>query len=979
MKQKNCFFLTFIVSFFSLFLLFSNVNAIVNENDVNFSWITTIIYDDSNPSNFNVDDTLNLTTYNGTDYYEHVENLNSHNYTNFYYTNGNYLTVLEFVAHDLVFYNDTFYVFKSETINDVEIFDVEFNSINNITNSLVDIFDVIESVARDDNYFYVFGYSYPIYKVVRLNNDLNYVNTILQLEVSGLYKSFKSITYFNNSIYIGCHYDVSNVIFRYDLVGNLLETIDISSYVVGTDNFMFEYYMNHFYLYDKYYDDVDIFSANFTHLSFLNRSFSNHFRNMYIKNDLVFYIDDFNVYLHVLNLTFESKSHYDICDYYPHDNGFNNLFDGVSNLNFTVNQQTALGFMNSIHGFDFDNDTIGTNPSGWTVSEPASTNISIESLSSNNTAYIDCESGTGYPYMSYNFGSITSGMFDYWIYPLQVDKYIINEVSEGVFTSGNYYSIACKNDGHFGYYGALGWSNFDIDMTYSANTWYHLKLVFNTSYANVYVNDVYKSNVSLRGSLTYFDHFTFRTINAISSKCYFDNVSFSWYSLDVGYVNSIHNEWNFTNDFDTLLSIEFMDGSYFINDVNTTFDIYSQSIGNWSINIDINQLTESGILRIFNESNYLLYSENFSSLTFGYIQYIKYSQYYIDSDNYVYISNTSVYSNDTMIYGSSGFLSYVIDLVDVFTWVFSSHPVLTINAYGRYRFYLSNDTYGSENAFIYPITSYIDFRDDDVNFNLKYLNFNLSNPHLIVETINGLYKLNNIKIAGSSTSWTLYDNRGYFYNGNLDTSNINVSESNFYILSGKLYFQITYDDSNEEYMQLTFDIENINNENYQLIYSSFLNDSSTSLINQIILYNFDGSSNEIDLGYLYCSDIEILNQDKITSQVRFLISDVDTQDNKTISGYINGFTFNYSGQITISLFTNQMIIMLIPLIIILSFTFGITYVLKDKKKESILNKSLFFPIFFISSILVFIFGFYDTWILFVLIIAGITYYINKKG
>ena len=197
------------------------------------------------------------------------------------------------------------------------------------------------------------------------------------------------------------------------------------------------------------------------------------------------------------------------------------------------------------------------------------------------------------------------------------------------------------------------------------------------------------------------------------------------------------------------------------------------------------------------------------------------------------------------------------------------------------------------------------------------------------------------------------------------------------MLNGRLNYKITFDDDNLEYMKLIFDIEDITNENYQFIHSSYFNSSNTNVLFQVKLKNNEGSYDNINMGNYYNSEISSLDQDKTTIQLEFLLSDDDLENNASFSGYLSFFSFGYNAQITISTFITSFMIMLIPIIIILSLTFGISHVLRNDKKE-IVNKSLFFPIFIVSSIIVFILGFFDTWILFIMIIATIAYILNRK-
>lgn len=109
----------YLLLYFLLFLIFFSVviipfsRAILNENDINFEWITTKIYDNQNLVDYDVSDTVNYVQYNNSDYFEHANAFDSFNYTsdiyqyelyNFFesenyvdlYWNGSYFYLLNF-------------------------------------------------------------------------------------------------------------------------------------------------------------------------------------------------------------------------------------------------------------------------------------------------------------------------------------------------------------------------------------------------------------------------------------------------------------------------------------------------------------------------------------------------------------------------------------------------------------------------------------------------------------------------------------------------------------------------------------------------------------------------------------------------------------------------------------------------------------------------------------------------------------------
>jgi len=467
---------------------------------------------------------------------------------------------------------------------------------------------------------------------------------------------------------------------------------------------------------------------------------------------------------------------------------------------------------------------------------------------------------------------------------------------------------------------------------------------------------------------------------------YYDAIGFDWLSnysinqnLQYGIeTNGFYNEFILLNEsYEEIISISCLNGSYYINGTSIDYNVFfnnSQYIyDSWSISIEINQLYENGTLFIYNESRSLQHIQYFNTNCSGNIKCIKYIQHYQNSIHFINTSNLIMLSNDTMIIGNNGFLLYSLDDLE---WSFEFNDILNITGYGLYRIYATNQNF----SIIYQLSNWIFLNNEEYSIYVGNLNYSLVNPYLLVETINGLYLFSNVKICNSETSWILEDDRGYLYDGTLTLFNVESNTSYFYIdINGVLRFSMNIDDNETEYMLLSFDVQNINNYNYRCIFDSYFDTINTDITRQMRVKHTDASSSNIDLGYGYNSHSETLEQDKTTHIIEFYISDNDLENNVNISGSIYAFTFNYSETIGFTVFVDNMLIMLLPMIVILALTITITYEFRDKSnKKEFLNKSMFFPIFVLFSIITFIIGMYDVWILFVILIATIVYLILKK-
>lgn len=962
MRHKKLFTLSFFIVVSFLFFI-TPILAITSEKDINFSWITTTIYDEINPNDFEIDDSLSYKEYNNTDYYEHSNDFDTYNYTNDLYLE-NISRLIEINQKTMIFFNNSFHVFEENGSY------YEYNkSWYNINNGSVDYyFQSIYSITTDNNYFYILGRSYFTgiyfyYYIIKTDINLNYIETIYS-NYSKNY--FRDVVYYNDNLYIH-YYDVdlfNMYVEKINLNGIYIERIDVNSIPLAFSLF---FYQNYFYIgkdgeVGKFDTDFNLIATYTVYLEF---------RDLYIYEDLVYYTNSLYE-MYVLNLNFTSQNYYDIIDYYPENEG---LFDTVDNVNISLQQQTnPLGYYNASFNCD-DLSYFDINNGDPQIVNYYDGHKDVINITTSNDDFQIWSDSNGY----------NNDTIEFWIIGLTDYLYIF------IYDQDNLRFSVLQYKGNSNQF--LAWDGAYSHAKSINDDWIHVKVIVN------YTNDTYDCYIN--NQLMFDDYASYQSVDAeyishvrfltSSSEIYLDGIGFSWLSnysigqnLEYGIeYNGFWNEIEFLNEnFTQIISIECLNGTYYINDTTTNFNIffnYSQYVyDTWQLGIEINQDLENGSLYLYNETNSLLFIQDFDTNCSGNIKYIKYIQHYQDSNHFIYITNFSIQSNNTKITGKNGFISYELDLIDTTILDTSVSNLLTVNFYGKYRFYLANNTYGSNDIDMYQISNWISSRNEEITLDLSTYEILIENPYLIVETLNGMYLINQLIINGSSSEWILYDDRGYTYEGTFISSNINLNESYFYILHEKLYFTITYNDTSLEYMKLSFDIVNIDNTNYQLLYSTYMNDTNINYRNRFDLKQNDASYTHITMKSYYDSDIELLEQEKITTHLEFYISDNDLQDNNTLIGYFNAFTFNYNEQISLSLFINTIFIVLIPLLIILPITFAISVALKQNEYER-LNKKAFFPVFLIISIIVFMLGFFDAWILFTIVISAIAYIIKKRS
>lgn len=964
------FFIFFVVSF----LFFSNVSAITNENDVNFNWMSSLVYDDK-PSLFYSDSTLFHTNYNNTDYYEHVLPVIGVNHTNFDYKQD--INYFDDIHTTIVNYNEFFYGFEFYVINGINVYDNNYTYVNNIDDISNSMFDVIVKATTDDNYFYILAYLYSdeIYKIFRYDFDFNFVNVILEIEQVVDNYTVYDVVYYNQSFYFSCwtYPDGDAIILRYDMDGNLIDDFDISSDIdLGL---CIAYYQGYFYIYDLDNRNIHVYDTQFNFISEFDKNFNMNVE-LYIYSDLVYYINGDDYHCHVLNLSFEQQSYYDITKYYD-------LFDSIDNIKFNYTQiNNPIGHYDA--SYSFLDDTDGTNPKNFICKESGGTIDVISEYQQHKKVVRLCDTGATQLSLEKSFDGNAFGIIEYYWLIDNSDKPVVCSFAE----VDNFDGIVILM--YSGYFHVYDGDLINTTIEIFSDNWYHMKIEFNCSddSYDLYINQQYIDNYNFGDDIDNVQYCAFSEFFETGYCFYIDAIGFDWFTnytvgQNLEYCienNGFYNEFTFLNEnYDEIISIECKNGSYFINSVDIEFNVFfNQSnyiYDTHIVVIDINQLNENGTICFYNESNFLLHNELFNTSYSGNVKYVKYIQYYQNSNHFISINDIYIISNNTMIVGNNGYLSYYLENIGVLSLIGNA---FNITGYGLYRIYVSNDTYGSEFAIIYQLTNWIELRNREFYLDLSYFEYLIQNPYLIFETINGLYLIDNLKIFNNLGLIILYDDRDFVYYGDFSCLNVD-NDSLFYVSNEKLYYQVNFNDTDLEYIKLIFEINPIINLNYQLLYTTFLNDSNVNIVAQMKLKNNDGSYTIMDFMYGYDSNIEILSQSKSTVQIEFYISDNDLfSNNKTVFGYIKGFTFNYNEQITISIFIERFLIMLIPIIIILTLSFTISYVFRDKNSKDMLNKQLFFPIFIIASFIVFIMGFFDSWILFILIVAVIAYVINKK-
>jgi len=356
MKQKTkYFFLIFTVSFFIFFLFPLSILGVVHENDVNFSFVRTIIYDENYPSDFDViNSSLSLTDYNDTDYFEHTQGFDSlyidnydykPNTTHFNYNNG--------IPISIMHYGNYFYLFDYNLSLGVVQFDDNYSYVSNIGDISNGRYERIRKATTDGNYIYVLSYddigTTIMEYVMRYDLNFQYIDTIIVNDVFIDGYQLFDVCFHNDSLYVlsNEYPSLNEIVLQYDLNGNYIVSYDVNAELSQTNTMA--YYQDYFYVYDATDRNIHIFDTSFNLNNELNLDYDMG-REIYIYSDLVYFITGSDIACYILNMNFENITYYDLTTYYPNEYS---LFDSVNNLNINYTQTTnPIGRYNGSYNFN---------------------------------------------------------------------------------------------------------------------------------------------------------------------------------------------------------------------------------------------------------------------------------------------------------------------------------------------------------------------------------------------------------------------------------------------------------------------------------------------------------------------------------------------------------------------------------------------------------------------------------------------------
>jgi hypothetical protein len=310
----------------------------------------------------------------------------------------------------------------------------------------------------------------------------------------------------------------------------------------------------------------------------------------------------------------------------------------------------------------------------------------------------------------------------------------------------------------------------------------------------------------------------------------------------------------------------------------------------------------------------------------------------------------------TNMEGRSDELYYYLGVSE---WDFSIHNLVSFTLDASYGNNISVVVNGEKEIISYGETlAYTQYDKNLYNNTASY-------PYPYLEIYNGseTFKIDNLKIFGVSLVQGSNE-----YHPTFTYSNIELEDSYFYVSSDRLYYSLTTNDTETEYIQMVFDIENILSRNRSVSFSHYK--SSDSLFSEMSV-DYTGSTlsyfpSETSVTYINT----ILPQDKTIDSFTFLATDNDNDYSGTLTGYFSSLTLVYYPNIDTTL-TTLSFLAIIPILVVMFLIPTIIYI-RFKKSW------IFLPSVILMSIIGTGAGIVPLWITVFVIFCSIAYYIISR-
>lgn len=815
-----------------------------------------------------------------------------------------------------------------------------FHTFNDDTNPIANLQFLTRDTGSNGYYHYIDALSYSWDNITHNNLNLNYASSIST--VVGSYKSGNvESTYYNDSlsyrvgsVFIGTRTCTIRIHFEQDwgLLGLYVFVVDaITNYSHPIDNIYVRYPDST--LITKSSSEYFLASFNNTMLSFTSDKYINVIAEDSANNFILCV-----KLVQLINTTRIIDRPYEIFDnFYPildnytayepinYDISYGYLIDGsLSDLKYKDNNNVTIGSQWDTSGDDYFASILFTFPSYTSMY------LNLSAYTNNNTEHVYVYSDYLYIYRSDHAGYIDVenlyiGNRDHFYVIikcdnddfLSIDYLTVSNVIYGLQTDK--YEFATNSSGD-----RITDIN-DIEGFTPTGSYLSLEEFGGDNLIKFKVPALAEGINNLTMSLSGYNDSNFIQINSsLKGQDNLGVITFAFYGSDTNVKYAIA----FKSDLYAYIGSNFYYQVITIAESHLSDNYYSHPS-------DFTVLKQMG----FNSFTYLT---NFSlwlysgSIRFSYNGSSYYS--YSNSDDYdsikivfggvngdeMYLDNFGIYVDGDSLCSEINYASVDFDIVN-----------LNVDAWERdyYNFVeiTFNSMYGN-NVSILVNDEYLLCNYSDI-FGINYLKLNVYqedsifwNPYLTISN-SSAYGIENIKIYGIKI---VNDYDSEKVRMQLDSSNIDLNESYFYVSGTILYYTITFDDPNSEYMNANFNIPNMSLENYSMQFYSNYDGMASAYLTLDFSMGTDPTYEFNSYPSIKSSEVY---REKILSSFQILITDNDDYSSGSGSGSLSFIILKYYPTTTIDILTTQLVESLIYFFIIIGLSFFLAFLFGENGRK----------------------------------------------
>lgn len=430
-----------------------------------------------------------------------------------------------------------------------------------------------------------------------------------------------------------------------------------------------------------------------------------------------------------------------------------------------------------------------------------------------------------------------------------------------------------------------------------------------------------------------------------------NQITFIIRSLDIQIITQIR--------IDADLDIAYLDHTGSFIDLSTNIVLTNRYDFNLFINYELDRafliLSESGIVvevidfEIVNNKQGLNKIEIYSlNLEANHIRY--------------YIDYIGIYDNGLSLvdYGWDFGVSYTG--INNPTWSYHNNNLINIISNGTFHFGSIVGAYQKGES-LYQIADTQAYDNNSLFINAyNAYEVDIFSARVIYTVLGSYFSVSYLKIDG-----VLLNESTNSYNLVYEHSEINTNESYFYSLNNRLFFNHLANDTNLEYIQANFNISNISTDGYSMSFVSNIQNNAFGFIRA----NFTTISNLVQFSNVERTTRFVMTQNQTLTSIIILITD---RDINSISGNTFGYIYNIqlliTADISVSIITTSLIMMIIPLIMIIIPSFAIS---NRYGVETVI------PMFILMSLVLVATSIIPVWLFFIILISCSVFIGKHRG